>query len=475
MSEEKYYRSRSFAKIGVLGFLIVIVSVVVLACSKTPEDVRAWLKDKRAPAKMQEFIESKHSEDVKVEAVMVLVERGQADKIPDAVNKLQSDERNKVAKKVSSRLVQLMESGNETSEMRAKDGAFYMRRLDLDEEIAKELNAVMLSWISKDDNFFRPIDRVGRVEQKRIFESVGPASLPVFIGIFEDMFAELNEKGPDINESIDVQKRMQNALKDLDGLKVAGANDAIAKLFAKNFEAAYPNLADIYGAPFINNNSEILIPLAKKVMLDKDYTNNYLNALRDIVVNDYYNNIQTKEGIAICSQTIIDDKSGFLRWMCVDLLTQKLGKDSVKQILTSLPDSKEDIEIPEDHPLVGTFKKGEFTWFEFESYCRALSFNLNNQVPLDVLRQFASNGRRVERMLSMMCLSFNGAQSDKQFLESLRNDRTDISSWGTNARTLGDFAMVCATLFDERHKKRDSDMAKKADEDAQESAPAENI
>ena len=67
-----------FSRGGGFWLLIsmLLLSVTVFACKKTPEDVRKWAKDRRAAAKMKEFILGENSPEVKLEAMEILVERG---------------------------------------------------------------------------------------------------------------------------------------------------------------------------------------------------------------------------------------------------------------------------------------------------------------------------------------------------------------------------------------------------------------
>ena len=46
------------------SLLILCLLCIVLclsACTKSPADVRAWMKDKRAPGKLKEFIQNKRN------------------------------------------------------------------------------------------------------------------------------------------------------------------------------------------------------------------------------------------------------------------------------------------------------------------------------------------------------------------------------------------------------------------------------
>ena len=61
---------------GILGICLIVLTLLSAGCTKSPDEVREWIRDKRAPQKMAEFIQNERfSLESKVEAVMVLVER----------------------------------------------------------------------------------------------------------------------------------------------------------------------------------------------------------------------------------------------------------------------------------------------------------------------------------------------------------------------------------------------------------------
>ena len=118
--------------------ILCLLALVALmsACTKSPEEVRAWMRDKRAPVKMTEFIQNKNFKlESKVEAVMVLVERQNSTVLPDALKEpLKTEEINRIVAGVIPRLEALLSSDRDSYETRVKDASYYLLTLEINDE-----------------------------------------------------------------------------------------------------------------------------------------------------------------------------------------------------------------------------------------------------------------------------------------------------------------------------------------------------
>ena len=234
----------------------------------------------------------------------------------------------------------------------------------------------------------------------------------------------------------------------------------IIKMFLKRIEAKYPNMPRTYVLPFASNPSALLLPMAKRIVTDPEYKNETLNYYKDVMLQTYYRNVQKKAGSEVCTTLIQTDRTGYIRWDCLELLTIDKGREGFAALIQTLPADYASLAVPADHPVFVSEPSRTF-WNSLRLYCAYLPKNLNNQVPLDVFRQLVSKGTMTTRMLSMACLSTLGNESDVALLASFADEKTDIKEWGMQVSTVGELANFTSALLEKRLA-----MMKKAEEEA---------
>ncbi|MBQ9243217.1 MAG: hypothetical protein IJ165_08305 [Proteobacteria bacterium] len=450
-----------------LCLCLLLIAYATAACSPTdPEGIRAWIRDKRAPVKMQEFVQNPRiGLDSKIEAIMVLTERGNCVEIPQALGSLKTDELDRVVAGVIQRMNALIEQ-TPAMETRVKDAAYYILTLEVNDDNRAGLMDLIRRWLDS-DNFFLSIEKAGRVEQQRLFELLGTESIPLYKKAIEKVLKELDEalekeaakekeliaegkKYKVITRPSDrITTKLSNTLAGLEALKLPGAHDMVAQLFITRINEKYPNMPRALVLPFSTNTSEKLLPVAERIIKDPDYNNPTLNYYKDVMMATYYRKVQKKAGVEICTTLLQSDRTGYLRWDCLELLTIEKGRENFATLIQSLPSDYELLKIPADHPAILEQPSLTF-WNSLRVYCAHLPQNLNNQVPLDVFRQLAAKGSTMSRMLSMACLSTLGTDSDVQLLASFANDKTDVTSWGMQVPNLGELANYSSALLEKR-------------------------
>ncbi len=449
---------------------LLFTAVSITGCAKSPEEVREWMHDKRAPVKMGEFIHNKNfSLESKIEAVMVLTERGNCTELTDALGEpLKTDELNRIVAGSIVRMQALLEQ-TPTYETKVKDAAYYMLKLEVSDENRDGLLNFIRNWLDPDktQNFFLPMEKAGRVEQKKLYELLGSESLIFFQkGIektllqFEDAlvkeaereaeFAKSGKKYKIVSRASDkITANLSSILANLEELKLPGADDMVADMFIKRINAKYPDMPRTYVLPFASNKSAKLLPLAKKILTDPNYQNPTLNYYKDVMLATYFRNIQKKAGVEVCTSLLQNDRTGYIRWDCLELLTIEKGRDGFAALIQTLPDDYEVLKVPADHPQFVESPSMTF-WNSLRVYCAHLPSILNNQVPLEVFRQLAGKGKTVTRMMSMACLSTVGVAADVQLLASFAGEKTDIKGWGMQVSTMGELANFTSALLEKR-------------------------
>ena len=450
-----------------LCLCLLLIAYATAACSPTdPEGIRAWIRDKRAPVKMQEFVQSPRiGLPSKIEAIMVLTERGNCLEIPKALGTLKTDEVDQVVSGVIERMNALVEQ-NPAMETRVKDAAYHILTLEVNDENRAGLMDIIRRWLDS-DNFFLSIEKAGRVEQQRLFELLGSESIPLYEKAIKSVLTELDEAlEKEAAKELELQKegkkykvvtrpsdrittKLSNTLAGLEALKLPGANDMVAQLFATRINEKYPNMPRAYVLPFSSNTSEKLLPIAEKIIKDPDYKNQTLNYYKDVMMATYYRKVQKKAGVEVCTTLLQSDRTGYLRWDCLELLTIEKGRDNFATLIQSLPSDYALLKVPEDHPAFIEQPSLTF-WNSLRVYCAHLPQNLNNHVPLDVFRQLVDKGSTMSRILSMACLSTLGTDSDVKLLASFAADKTDVTSWGMQVPNLGELANYSSALLEKR-------------------------
>ncbi|GEM_PF-2129568 len=455
---------------SILCFCLLLIALGLTACTKSPEQVREWFHDKRAPVKMKEFVQNpRFSLDSKIEAIMVLTERNNCTVIPEALMPLKADEINNITAGVIKRFHQLLEE-NPPYETRVKDAAYYLLQVEPDEDNRQELLTFIINWLDPETsaNFFLSIEKAGRVEQRKLFDAIGPENtLPIYkkaivktINEFEEALkkeAEIEAAKKASGKKYKVLSRpsdrltttLSTTLNNLADLQLPGANDMVADIFLQHIEAQYPNMPRTYVLPFASNPSEKLLPMAKKIITDPEYKNVNLNYYKDVMLATYYRNVQKKAGVEVCTTLLQSDRTGYIRWDCLELLTIAKGRDGFAPLIQSIPNNYDILKIPEDHPTFIEQPSMTF-WNSLRVYCAHLPQSLNNQIPLEVFRQLASKGTMVTRMLSLACLSTLGVESDVALMSGLADEKTDIKSWGMQVSTLGELAGFTSALLEKR-------------------------
>jgi len=475
----------------VFGFGLISALLLGAGCSQSPEDVRAWMRDKRAPVKMREFIQSERNPlESKVEAVMVLLERNNSTDIPPALGEpLKVDELNRIVAGAIVRMQALLDKDRPNYETRVKDAAYAMAQLEVNEENRAALLDFIHQWLDS-DNFFLPISKSGRVEQRRLFEVLGAESLTIYqkairrkldqlvAAVKEETAAEEEARAAGkkirvlVRPSDQISETLSSTLASLEALKLPGSGDMVAGLFIEFIEATYPDMPRGLVLPFSGNASAKLIPIARRILTDPNYQNETLNYFKNVMLATYYRNVQKKEGVAVCTELLQTDRTGYVRWDCLEILTIDAGRAGLAALLRTIPDNYEVLAIPADHPTLLARPAMSF-WNSLLVYCSHLPHFLNGTPPLDVFHEMAKEGPMVGRILSMACLTTLGGQSDVEFLLSLGREKTAMNNWGMQITTTGELATYTANTLNNRLKYEAMLAEKAAAEKAAETAAAE--
>ena len=460
--------------------ILCLLALVALmsACTKSPEEVRAWMRDKRAPVKMTEFIQNKNFKlESKVEAVMVLVERQNSTVLPDALKEpLKTEEINRIVAGVIPRLEALLSSDRDSYETRVKDASYYLLTLEINDENRAALIGFIRDWLHS-DNFFLPMEKAGRVEHQRLFEVLGSESLPIYRWAIDKKLTEYDEalakehakeeelkaKGEKYKivsrPSDTITATLSSTLQSLEALKLSGSNDMAAELFLERIEKTYPNMPRAYVLPFASNPSAKLLPMARRIATDPEYKNVNLNYFKDVMFATYYRNVQKKAGAEVCEDIVKNDRTGYSRWDCMDLLAIERGRDGFAPLIMSIPNDYGILKTPDDHPTLLANPTMTF-WNSLRVFCSHLPATFNNQVPLDVFRTLMVKGTTVTRMLSMACLSTVGVESDVALLNTQASSREDIRGWGMQVSTMGELAGFTSALLEKRIAMQKAEAAK---------------
>lgn len=462
---------RHVFKRAFLWAAVATLAISAASCTKSPEQVRAWMRDKRAPVKMKEFIENKRfSLESKVEAVMVLVERHNSPEIITALDSVRADELNDIVKGVIERMDQLIETDAYNYETKVKDAAYSLLQLELTDDSREKLVAFIKQWLDG-DNFFLPIEKSGRVEHERLFKLLALDSLPIYEKALLSKLAELEEalkteaeKEAEMRESGKkyrvlsrpsdrITESIAKTLASLNELKLPGSHDMVAKIFVEKIEATYPDMPLAFALPFRDNSSELLLPVAKRILNDENYQSNTLNYFKNVMTATYFKMVQKDAGEKLCTQILETDRTGYLRWDCLELLSSMKGRDGVVKLIQSLPNDYSILATPEDHPTFVARPSMSF-WNSLLVYCTHLPQTINAQAPLDSFRLIAQDGnaKTISRLISLACLSTIGAKEDVEFMKKLSRERANISDWGMQVSTIGQLATYTSRSLENRYK-----------------------
>jgi len=433
----------------IVVLLLTLVTVVTaVGCKTDIDDVRKWENAKGRKEKMKEFILAENTLEVKVEAVMVLVRKGEGSNLMPILKELPDAERGKITEEAVAQLEKMMEGDDQAAQLRAKDGAYYLAQTGPSDELRARLRALLIKWLDG-DNFWRPLETVGDADRTKILEETGAMGLPVIMNVLNDRFEKLATAQTDERRN-KLQQDIMGIVDLASGLNLAETDEAIAKLFAEQIDKSYPNLYEAHAIPYTTNKSEVLKEPAKRILLDPDYKTEGLNILRDIIINEYYTEVQTKEGISVCGKVLREDRSGFNRWMCARTLLKVALEGGVDHVFLGLPDDPEAVKMPADHPLASQFNLQEYFVEESKAFCRSIGVYLDNKIPLDKFRNYLKSTRTVEKLVALICLSYYGTDADVATMRTLETDVTDISAWSYGElNTLGKFAVFFADAHNE--------------------------
>jgi hypothetical protein len=425
--------------------------LAVTACEKTPEDVRKWEKDKRAPQKMKEFILGETSTEVKVEAATILIEKGLSSNLIAIFKELSGEQRALVVEQLITRIDEMIKSEKFGLAVRGKDAAYYLANANPSDEQKERLHGQLVTWVDG-DNFWCPLEKVGDVDQLKLFQEVGVKGLPAIEKALNSTFDEMYKS----ENAATFEKRSEGLLATLnmiEDLNLPETEELVAKIFVERAEKAWPKLDEIYAYPFLGNKSLSLLPLAERILLDPDYKNDKLNAIRDVLINTYYRTTQRQSGVQACTKVVREDRSGSLRWMCAQTLLELTKEAAIEHVFMAIPDDPVALQLPADHPNASAFptKPEANFWFEAGSFCRAVGPMLAYKVPVEKFRSYLTGTRTVERLLAMECLSYHGTEADLESINALATETTDLSAWNAEQKTMGEYATALAAVWAERH------------------------
>lgn len=444
---------------------LILPMLLALGCEKTVEDVRAWSRDRRYERKMKEFILGDNTEEVKVESIVVLIERNKAVNLDPILSDLPEDERFRLISKVIPRIEEMSAKDNQGLKLLAKDGAYWLTQLEPpppEDEMAR-LKKIMLTWIDNPRYFWNPPERIGTVERKQIFEVLGADGLPVIERQMTQRLDKLDKAkadqlprlGKDINDVLLLAR----------SLNLPETDERMAAIMVTKMEQLYPNIPLVLAKVFEKNKSEKLLGLARRIATDNTYTSSDTDGsgvpdlleIKDFIIKEYYVDVQPKEGIKACREVLRRSTEGYYRWDCARTLVINAKDKGLEYFFEDLPDNPQKLLIPKDHFLVAAFEldPNTFHWSEISRFCTWAQTNeaspTKGAFPLDIARKKLASEKLMDKVVGMHCLAAIGETVDANAIKALADDK-DIAKmtfegegWGFEEATLGELATRIAS------------------------------
>lgn len=389
------------------------VSLVLPACSRSPEDLEVWRPSvaKNGLDKLTEWIgDSGEPMDVRVRAAEILFEEDYGYQVDSALAKATPADQVKIAKTLLPTVKGWYDTGDATIETYqdrkskqfwAKEAAFRLQKY-ADDEDKEAYDEMLLDWISKD---FLVRDQMGTVKFAQIAEDLGDKAAPSLLKALAD---------PTNN-----QQALAAILRNVKDKKVPGK---VSKILADMGKKQLPKLdKDLEVAVFEDENPNI-VDLMVAMVDDKA-----LDANMRTTAHGRIGIILKRKSMPLYLKWV-RESPGDLRWLSIQAIVENSGKAGIRPILMALPD---------DNKYGGDDAEAGFRR-EAERFCKVDIKELSaNTEPVFV--QALSKASVPGKALALHCLQVVGKKSSRAAVGALLKNKSPLIADG-DTKTLGALA-----------------------------------
>ncbi len=411
----------------------LLLSVSLIGCERTPEDLEKWRNAQQGMEKMVEWATSPDEpKDVRVKATQILIEENSVSKLTDVFEDVEDGPVRQAMMRATVEKIEEMwnkqdfptvdeeteEKGGriqvgDSKAVQAKDAAYFLIPFAEGPQ-KKKLQSILADWLSKD---WQLRDQLGRTNLSQVVPRAGAQGMKNAI-----RWIEKTDRPGTVTSNL-----LQNAD---DAMK-----QEIAETVAARAESAHPDLSGELMSAVMQVEDDAIVGYLQKAITDPKSSPKLVDgAMERLKV------IKGKLATSFFAD-LISNYQGKLRWAAVNDLIDLRGKAGIRSAATSLPLDKESYAFPEE----GSFQD-DVKWFASFVVGKMAEDGVNSIS--DQLSQMLSSDRWPSEVLAMST-ALRAATSDKEAekqlldpgkdqivekIKALTSSRESIPGWGSQMR-----------------------------------------
>jgi hypothetical protein len=420
-----------------LCVVLLVFGLLSAGCQRSPEDLEKWRNAKGGMEKMEGWALSKEeTPEVRKRAVVILIEQGHIDRLPELFKKLGADpiapELMKVAVAEIDKMWatqdfpklddKLKEKGGQiavgdSKAIKAKDAAYYLQPYATGEDKAK-LEKILTDWVSADHELR---NQLGKTTLVQVLPRADKGAVPGFLKWLETALKPASI-ARQIRESKDNEPAAQAELvKQLDLKILEVANAKKADLLSGGEVVA--SVAELrIAVTEVAPDTQGLVPLLEEIILSETAPGDYIDLAMDVLVK------AQKEKSTAFFNKLVSSSKGLKRWVAVTRLIEVRGRPGVLQAVNALPlepAAYEAGELEENTSYFCNFLKSEFE-----------AQQIKDQVEPTV-KQLLSAPRWPAQLLGIECAKMHKLSGLKADVEALAKSKQAVPGWGDGNVTIG--------------------------------------
>ncbi len=413
-------RTKSFVWFTVCLMLLA----TAFGCERKPEDLEEWRNAKGGMDKMEEWASSSEEpKDVRIRAVQILVEEGQANALQPIFDNIEDGEVRTdmiagalpiVVEKWEAQDIpelddELKEKGGTmqagaSESVLAKDAAYFLQP-HAKGETKEKLESILAEWMSKD---WQLRNQLGRTTLAQIAPRAGKAGMKSLV-LWTEEAVQPHQPVEVVKEHGDDETKAK-----------------VAKALVKRAEEDHPELDDSMQTAIFTFDNKAVVPYLEKAASDPKSSPTLIDRSMNALVR-----VQGERATPFFAD-LVKNRQGTLRWVAATRIVEVMQKPAFLNVATGLP-----VEMDSYPPVDEDGLKSDTAYF-CNMYHGEMEDNEIDSVS-DQLTRGLDSSRWPARVLALRCAHVFKAKDLTDKIESLTDDSQKIPGWG-ETKTIGELA-----------------------------------
>lgn len=443
-----------------LAFVFIGVLFTLNGCTNSPEGLDRWAN---RPGSEELFIkrlqDPKMDDATRAHALELLVEqwRYSADLVrKDVISDIPEENgRERVVAKAIPQIEKYFKTDDKTQRIQTRDAIYTVRKQVTSQENIDKLDGLLIGWLQSDWTA-NPCEEIGTTRASGIFNTIGQKKgEPILVGVFDEGSWEKTYCALTNTDNVEWRNESTQVAEALLGFWDRG----IVPEDMQNQVTYFDFLYTFAKLPAVRKWS-----FSK--MRDEKISENHRGIITKILAKS-----ATEEDLPMYKDML--NNTDIYRWEALRVFVHVKGAAGLDEALSALPEESDYAYWNKARRLNGLKSAADFvcTIGEIED-----PENTQDMKAVFLKHAKGNAGNIWSRAISTYCLGYIGDESDFKTLESLKSSGDTsamVSFWSSDANNDAGAVTIKEVIDDTIEKLKETLLAKKAEEDAENTQPEE--